>query len=145
MYNKVVLLGILVSMLFSEFIGISPAGLIVPGYIALCAHSPLRIVYTLALSFVTALICRGLRSFMILYGRRLFAMMILVSCILSFIVKALGVLPFAIDPIGYLVPGIIARDFDRQGFVKTVGALAAATAVILLVLVLCGWPVRGIL
>lgn len=144
MYSRVVLLGVAVSVLFTELTGLSPAGLIVPGYIALCAHSPWRIVYTLCLAAATALFSRALRRVTILYGRRLFAVMILVSFALNLLVVRTGLLPFPVEPIGYLVPGIIARDFDRQGYLKTLAALVIATGVLLLLMVLCGWPVRGI-
>ena len=49
MYDQIILLGVLVSLAFTELTGLS-AGLIVPGYLALCLESPQRIAYTLALS-----------------------------------------------------------------------------------------------
>ena len=46
MYNQIILLGVVVSMIFTEITGLS-AGLIVPGYLVLALHSPGRIVTTL--------------------------------------------------------------------------------------------------
>ena len=43
MYSQIILAGVLVSLLFTELTGLS-AGLIVPGYLALSLHSPLRLV-----------------------------------------------------------------------------------------------------
>ena len=43
MYNQIILLGVVVSMIFTEITGLS-AGLIVPGYLVLALHSPGRIV-----------------------------------------------------------------------------------------------------
>lgn len=48
---------------------------------------------------------------------------------------------FRVDVIGCLIPGIIARDFDRQGVVKTVLSLAVVTALLALALTLLGYPV----
>jgi len=47
MYNEVVLAGVALSLIFSELTGLSPAGLVVPGYIALSLQNPSRVVYTL--------------------------------------------------------------------------------------------------
>lgn len=46
MYYDVVALGVVVSILFSELTQLSPGGLVVPGYLALCLKTPERIVYT---------------------------------------------------------------------------------------------------
>ena len=42
MYDGIILLGVLVSLAFTELTGLS-AGLIVPGYLVLCFESPQRI------------------------------------------------------------------------------------------------------
>jgi len=145
LYNEVILVGVAVSMLFSELTGFSPAGLIVPGYIALSLGSPLRIGYTLVLSALSALICRGLGRFVILYGRRRFALMILLAFGLGVAVERSGFLPFRVEAIGYLIPGIIAREMDRQGFWKTILSLALATALVALIAVVADWPLGGLL
>ena len=41
MYNETILLGVVLSLIFTEITGLS-AGLIVPGYLALYLHSPGR-------------------------------------------------------------------------------------------------------
>lgn len=40
MYYEIVLAGVAISLLFVELTGLSPAGLIVPGYLALCLQTP---------------------------------------------------------------------------------------------------------
>lgn len=52
MYHEIVLIGVAVSLLFTELTGFSPAGLIVPGYIVLCLQTPVRIVYTLVIALL---------------------------------------------------------------------------------------------
>ena len=65
MYNQIILLGVMVSMIFTELTGLS-AGLIVPGYLVLALHSPGRIVCTLLLAaaavMTTARSCRYLKE-----------------------------------------------------------------------------------
>ncbi|MCB1160634.1 MAG: poly-gamma-glutamate biosynthesis protein PgsC, partial [Leptospiraceae bacterium] len=45
--------GLGVSLLFSEFLGLATGGMIVPGYMALHLSKPLEIVMTLAAAFIT--------------------------------------------------------------------------------------------
>ena len=53
MYNEIIVLGVLLSLLFAELTGVSPAGLVVAGYIALSLQTPLRIAYTLLIVLLT--------------------------------------------------------------------------------------------
>lgn len=76
MYNQIILLGVVVSMIFTEITGLS-AGLIVPGYLVLALHSPGRIVTTLIMASVSVLLCRLASQWLILFGRRRFAFLIL--------------------------------------------------------------------
>ncbi len=141
MYDVVILLGVVTSILFFELTGLSPAGLIVPGYIVLSLRAPLRVACTLAAALAAAGLVRLLSRVTILYGRRRFAALVLLAYGLHALVTLTGVLPFRTDVIGCLVPGIIARDFDRQGVVKTLLSLAVVTALLALVLALAGYPV----
>ena len=75
---------------------------------------------------------------MILYGRRLFAVNVILSFALTYLVGLLGVLPFGIRIIGYLVPALIVRDLQRQGCVKTGISLGAVTALCALCLMWVG-------
>ena len=62
MYQDIVLAGVAISLIFSELTGLSPAGLVVPGYIALALQTPRRVAYTLLLALaawaVTKLLSR---------------------------------------------------------------------------------------
>ena len=79
-----------------------------------------------------------LSRYLILYGRRLFAVNVVLSFALTWLVGSLGVLPFGIRIIGYLVPALLVRDLQRQGFVKTGISLAAVTALCALCLLWVG-------
>lgn len=135
MYNQAILLGILISLLYTEVTGFS-AGLIIPGYLALSLHSPLRLLYTLAVAAVAVALCRLLARVVILYGRRRFAVLILLTCLLGVAVKTLGLV--SVSAVGVILPGLIAREFDRQGFLTTLLSLAVTTGFTALCLLLLG-------
>lgn len=142
MYYDVVMLGVVVSILFSELTQLSPGGLVVPGYLALSLKTPERIVYTVAVALLAWGAVRLLGNVTILYGRRIFAAMVLIS----FLISRIGsfVLPWNPGLVGCLVAGILAREFDRQGFVKTAVSLGIVTAILALLLLLWGHPVLGV-
>lgn len=134
------LAGIIISMLYTELTGLS-AGLIVPGYLALNLHSPGRLVFTLAVAAGSVGICRVLSGFVILYGRRRFAMLILLSFLLSEGLRMANLLPSGVTVIGILIPGIIAREVDRQGFLDSLLSLCITTGILALLFMLLGYPV----
>jgi len=129
--------GVALGMLFTELTGVSPGGLIVPGYIALFWDQPDRLALTAAVALVTVLVLRILSHYLILFGRRRYALFILVGftlragaqLILPSLFPALG----GLEAVGWLVPGIIASDIDKQGALKTFAALGAVAAVVRLV------------
>ncbi len=135
MYNQAILLGILISLLYTEVTGYS-AGLIIPGYLALNLHSPLRLVYTLAVAAAAVGLCSLLARVVILYGRRRFAVLILLTCLLGGAARALGLI--SVSAVGVILPGLIAREFDRQGFLTTLLSLAVTTGFTALCLALLG-------
>lgn len=141
MYNQIILAGVLVSLLYTELTGLS-AGLIVPGYLVLSLHSPVRLVCTLAVSAAAVLLCRLLSQVVILYGRRRFVMLLL---LLTFLLNAalarFRLLPVRLSAVGLLIPGILAREMDRQGFLDTLLSLMVTTAVLALLLMLMGYQV----
>lgn len=141
MYDQTILLGVVVSVLFSELTGLSPAGLVVPGYIALNLHNPLRVCYTLVIALAAMGLVKLLSRVAILYGRRRFALMLLLSFAISALAEGSQLFPYSLDVIGCVIPGIVAREFDRQGILKTLLSLGIVTGVLVLILTLCGWPV----
>ena len=134
MYYEIVLAGVAISLLFVELTGLSPAGLIVPGYLALCLQTPWRIVYTLAVAVAAWGIAKLLGNVMILYGRRRFAVMVLLSFAIDLAVTSLGLLAYDPGMIGVLVPGIMAQELERQGFLKSLVPLAAVVGILALIM-----------
>lgn len=141
MYDRIVILGVIVSMVFTELTGFS-AGLILPGYFALQLGSPLKAASTLAVSLCAVLICRLVSRYLILFGRRRFAFLILVSFFLTLAAGKAGLLPFGV--IGILVPGILAREMDRQGIGMTLLSLAVTTLLTALLVIAAGSSLPGI-
>ena len=146
MSDEIIIFGVLASIVFHELTQISPGGIIVPGYIALLMDDPLRVAVTVALSLLTWGAVRRLSEHVILFGRRRFAVFIIVSFLLRF---AMGFATTEADlpvtaamVIGYLVPGILAHEIDRQGVVKTLSSMlmvAVALKLLFLAFMKSGW------
>lgn len=141
MYDKIVILGVIVSMVFTELTGLS-AGLILPGYFALQLGSPLKAVSTIAVSICAVLLCRLVSRYLILYGRRRFAFLILATFFLMLAASRMGLLPFGV--IGILVPGILAREIDRQGIPAVLVSLSVTTLLTVLLVIATGGSLPGI-
>lgn len=119
-----IIIGAMLSLIYTEITGILPAGLVVAGYIALMFNHPYTILVVLFISSLTYLIVTyGIAHIVILYGRRKFLAMITVAALIAVCSNLLmAYLPyefFEIDGVGVIVPGIIANCIDRQGFVHT--------------------------
>ncbi len=126
--------GVVVGLLFYEVTGLVPGGVIVPGYLALYAHQPLRVLATVGAALVTLLAGRLVMRYAIVYGRRKFGMFLLLGIasklLLNFVWVEAGADVLGLRTIGVIIPGIIASEMDRQG----VGLTLLATAVVSLVL-----------
>ena len=127
-------IGILISLLITETTGFSPGGIVVAGYLALFAHQPVWLAGTLAVSLASWGVVRLLGRCLLLYGRRLFAMHLLTGMLLGQSVMLFGRgwahWDWGLNVIGWIVPGLLSRDFDRQGLLPTVAATALAVALI---------------
>ena len=94
------------------------------------------------LSILTYATVRLLSKYIVIYGRRKFSVFMIVSFLIRFIIgNFLGVLDFPISTaliIGYLIPGIIALDMDRQGIIKTLSAMFIVAFVLKIVMNMYG-------
>ena len=96
MYNQIILLGVVVSMIFTEIppgfrLGLSYPVIWFWRYIA-----PGRIVTTLIMASVSVLLCRLASQWLILFGRRRFAFLILLTFVLNCVLSAWRLLPFSV-------------------------------------------------
>ena len=141
MYHEIVVAGVAISLIFAELTGLSPAGLIVPGYIALSMQTPHRVVYTLAVAVAAWGCARLLSRWMILYGRRRFAVLVLLAFAIDTAVSSLGLLPYDPGLIGVLVPGIMAQEMEKQGLAKSLLSLAVVVGILVLIMMWQGMRV----
>jgi len=131
MQYEIMVLGVVTSTLFYELTGISPGGIVVPSYIALYFNDPSKILYTIFLAIISALTVKFLSNYMILYGRRKFAMCIVISFLLGVLIKYINLEIFVkynfyfFDKraIGIIIAGILASDIEKNGIIKTVTSL----------------------
>jgi len=131
-------LGIALNLLFTEVLGLSSGGLVVPGYLALHLTQPSRLLATLAVGGATfAAVRYGLMRLVVLYGRRRFGVTILTGFVLhGLYTLALASAPAPADlrVVGYIVPGLIANTSLSQGFWTTVGTTLTIAVLVRLVL-----------
>jgi poly-gamma-glutamate biosynthesis protein PgsC/CapC len=125
--------------MFSELLGASAGGIVVPGYIALYLDRPLQILGTLVISLLTWAIIRIISTFTLLFGKRRMVLSILIGFILGWVSRIMVVQDITIhqlqmQSIGYIIPGLIANWFERQGFWKTVSSMGIAAIVVRLAL-----------
>ena len=142
MLYSTVALSVIISFLTTELTGLLTGGMISAGYLAYWFGEPMRIVSTLLMSILIALIIRVSRHFLILYGIRRFMLSILLSIFGVYLVEKsyFFVSEFSFDMriIGYIIPGLIASDMEKQGILRTTLALSAVTIVVKLLSLLGG-------
>ena len=80
-------LGMIISLILTESVGVTAGGLIVPGYIALHLHAPYMILTTFLISLFTRLVLNLLSRFIIIYGKRRLVFCLLFSFILGSIIR----------------------------------------------------------
>jgi gamma-polyglutamate biosynthesis protein CapC len=132
-------LGVIISLIFTEMLGASAGGIVVPGYIALYLDKPLQILGTLIVSTITWGIIRGIGMFTLLFGKRRMVLSILIGFILGWLSRNLvfhnvTIYDLQMQSIGYIVPGLIANWFERQGFMKTLSTMMIAAVLVRLIL-----------
>lgn len=131
MANDIIIFGIILSIIFYEITEISPGGLIVPAYIAFYINTPQRIIITIIAGILTFLIVRFISNHTIIYGRRKFALCIMISFMIRLVVKYFNI--YIVNEyeiyilggsiIGVIIPGIMAQEMDRHGIVRTISSL----------------------
>lgn len=136
--------GIAVSLVLTEITGFSPGGIVVAGYLSMFVMQPKWLGGTLLAALLTYWLIEFVKPHTLLYGRRLFAAYVLAGILVaqtaSWLFMSRSTSELEILVIGYLIPGLIARDFSRQGVCLT--ALWLVVAVVLtrlVVLVGDGW------
>ena len=147
MTSEVLIIALIVSIIFFELTNLTPGGIIVPGLMVLYITSPLRMLYTLLIAIVSYFIVRLLSKRFIIFGKRRFVLLIIISLLLNLVVNLIfGIVAWdfsnsAIYLVGYSVAGIIANNMHKQGVIKTtisLGIVIGITELIILLLVNTG-------
>ena len=112
-------IGLIFALLCYLTTNLSPGGMITPGWIALALiEDPPQAALVVVMTVVTYLLTRLLQRLVILYGKRLFAAIVLLSVFLQLtvfvIVQQDLPLLFAHETLGFVAPGLIAYQLVRQ-------------------------------
>ncbi len=142
-------IGLIVSLAFTEMFGLAAGGMIVPGYFALYLNRPVDVALTLVCALATYAVVKALGKHLIIYGRRRIVLMILFGFLFGALVRGclggvqllLGEQNACFCVIGFIIPGLIAIWFERQGIAETLGSLATSAVVVRLVLILIGMEI----
>jgi len=138
MLHVAVALSIILGFLSFEFLGLLSGGMISAGYLAFFMEQPLRIVFTLAMAVVICLLVKLMQRWMIIFGRRRFMITIILGLIFAWIIENLFFYMSNINQdmrfIGYVIPGLIANDMEKQGILKTLAMIIIISIIIRLVL-----------
>jgi poly-gamma-glutamate biosynthesis protein PgsC/CapC len=120
---QIAAIGIAIGLLFSLICylttNLSPGGMITPGWLALTLVEDLkRAALVLAVTVVTYLATRLLQKNVILYGKRLFAAVVLTAVVIQagvyLVLQTHFPLLYANETLGFIVPGLIAYQLERQ-------------------------------
>jgi gamma-polyglutamate biosynthesis protein CapC len=133
-------IGLVLSLVCYLTTNLSPGGMITPGWLALVLVADYRqAVLIVAVSALTFGLTHLVRRVVILYGKRLFAAVVLVGVLIQMAVFLLiqHQYPFLFthQTLGFIVPGLVAYQLVRQRLWTTLAATGAVTAVTYAVMV----------
>ena len=135
-------LGIILSLILSEALGVTAGGIIVPGYISLFLHEPIQVLSTFSVAILVWFIIKNLSRVMFLYGKRRIVLALILGFFFGYLSRVMYIDSETVNSvavIGNIIPGLIANWMDRQGVVRTLSVvLLTAVIVKLLVMILFG-------
>ncbi|KJK41898.1 capsule biosynthesis protein capC [Lentzea aerocolonigenes] len=135
---EVATLGLAIGLVFSLLCyltsNLSPGGMITPGWLALTlVEDYRRAAIVVLMTALTYLGTKGLQRVVILYGKRLFAAVVLLSVLLQtslfILIQNDYPLLYVHETLGFVVPGLIAYQLVRQPAAATVVATGSVSLV----------------
>ena len=124
---EITFVGLMVTLVFIGITGYYPGGIIIPSYLVLFVSQPSRIAGTLLAALLTLFCFKIISQYLILFGKRRFVFMILFGGLWTFFWLQLFpfIFPMSVEfrVIGWVVPGLIANNFERQGVLITTASL----------------------
>lgn len=133
-------LGMILNLLFTETIGLAAGGVVVPGYIAMNLHDPVRVLSTVLVGMITYGLIQLMSRYILIYGRRLLIVSILIGYLIGYGTRLFPAVPLnrsVIDftTIGYVIPGLIAYWLNRQGVIETLSAMIIVSVMVRLIII----------
>jgi poly-gamma-glutamate biosynthesis protein PgsC/CapC len=130
MLSSSLAVGVAISLLLTQLTALSAGGIVTPGYLGFILDRPVEVLLVLGLSVAVWGAIRLLGDGLMLYGAKRFGMTILVSLVLASGTRAVlaewDSLSVDESGLGYVVPGLVAHQIDRQGLLVTFLMLAIA-------------------
>ena len=130
---ETLLIGLVIAVLYVEIMDIYPGGIIVPAYIALFLDQPLRILVTIIVAFLSLYSYKVLSHWLILFGRRRFVMLILLGAVWAqrwcLLLPHLFSEPLALRAIGWLIPGLLANNLEKQKYLPTLASMLVVAVI----------------
>jgi poly-gamma-glutamate biosynthesis protein PgsC/CapC len=141
MVELAITLGLIFSLLSYEIFGLAAGGIIVPGYIALQLSQPDRLFGIIVVSLVTYLFIKILGNYTFLYGRRQMVVCLLVGCLLAnfsrqFLLIDVTTSTVQLQAVGWVIPGLIAHWFGKQGIYRTLCVLFITSVLVRLLVII---------
>ncbi len=125
---ETIFIGIVVALLYAEVTGIYPGGIIVPAFLALSLNQPARVLSTILIACLSLLVYKLLARYFILFGRRRFVFMLLLGGLWAqawlLFVPSLFAGPPELRAVGWIIPGLLANNLEKQKFWPTLASLA---------------------
>jgi len=136
-----IMIGLVLSLLFVDSFGLAAGGMVVPGYIALFMDKPARIMFTLIAAFLALYTLKFFSSFALIYGRRRIVLLVLLGFLYGYLLRYLiqteaTSLALVLDPVGFIIPGLIAYWMERQGILETISAMTIVATIARLILII---------
>lgn len=125
-------IGMAVGMVFYARTGLSCGGLVTPGIVAAALGDCRRIGAAVVMAAAVWAALELLSRAMDLYGRQRIAMAMFLALVLRIILGGFSS-PWSLW-LGWAVPGLMAADFQRQGFAATLGSALSGALVTAMVL-----------
>jgi poly-gamma-glutamate biosynthesis protein PgsC/CapC len=134
-------IGMFLSLILTETIGLAAGGIVVPGYIALVLHHPMQVAATVLAGLLTYIIIRILSRYIIIYGRRLLIISILIGYLIAYLTRVspvinLNAFSLNIQTVGFVIPGLIAYWIARQGIIPTLSAMIIVSSLVRLIIII---------
>ena len=132
-------IGIILSLLLSETLGVTAGGIIVPGYIALYLHQPFQVVITLFVAIIVWAIIQMLGKRVFLYGKRRIVLALILGFFFGFLSRNFIFFTqemVSLAVIGNIIPGLIANWMDRQGVIRTISVVVLTAVMVKLTIII---------